>query len=132
MAEYGEKSDKNNGDDPLKPLNARAIPAAKRQTAVAIIDDPSKSVPTLAAAGRGLVAQQILNIAFANGIKVREDADLAELLAGFELDSPIPTEALMAVGEILSYVHQANGAPDPFDAVLKETMNEQDDQKDKP
>lgn len=111
-------------DDPLNPLNAKAVPKVARQTAVAIIDDKTKAHPIIAAAGRGAVAQKILDLAFANGIKVREDADLAEILAKFELDSPIPTEALMAVGEILAYVHQANGEPDPFDAVLKDTMEE--------
>jgi flagellar biosynthesis protein len=39
-------------------------------------------------------------------------------LAKLELDSPIPTEALMAVAEILSYVYQANGQTDPFNAIL--------------
>ncbi|HEY8963450.1 MAG TPA: EscU/YscU/HrcU family type III secretion system export apparatus switch protein [Alphaproteobacteria bacterium] len=108
-------------EDPLKPLNAQAIP--KRMTAVALVDRSDKGlVPEVAAAGRGAVAEKILEIAFANGIKVREDANLAELLAEFELDSPIPTEALMAVGEILAYVYQANGEPNPFDAVLKEEL----------
>lgn len=112
-------------DDPLKPLNIEALP--KRATAVALKDrgDQGK-VPEVTAAGRGEIARQILEIAFKNGIKVREDADLAELLAEFELDSPIPTEALMSVGEILAYVYQANGEPNPFDAVLKEELAKQE------
>lgn len=105
--------------DPLKPLNAEALP--KRAVAVALQDRSAQGkVPEITAAGRGEVARQILEIAFQNGVKVREDADLAELLARFELDSPVPTEALMAVGEILAYIYQANGEPNPFEAVLKE------------
>lgn len=108
-------------DDPLRPLNAEALP--KRATAVALKDRSNLGkVPEVTAAGRGELARQILEIAFKNGVKVREDANLAELLAKFELDSPIPTEALMAVGEILAYVYQANGEPNPFDAVLKEEL----------
>lgn len=104
--------------DPLKPLNADAIP--QRQTAVALKDRSLLGqVPEITAAGRGELARQIIEIAYQNGVKVREDANLAEILARFELDSPVPTEALMAVGEILAYVYQANGEPNPFDAVLK-------------
>lgn len=111
--------------DPLTPLNAEAVPT--RLTAVALKDRSAQNlVPQLTAAGRGEVARKILEIAFQNGVKVREDANLAELLAKFELDSPIPTEALMAVGEILAYVYQANGEPNPFDAVLKEELEKHD------
>ena len=61
------------------------------------------------ATGRGYVAEQILNIAFANGVKVRQDADLAQILAAVDVDCPIPTEAFASVAEILSYVYRANG-----------------------
>ena len=49
---------------------------------------------------------------------MREDSALAEMLAKVELDSPIPSEAFMAVAEILSYVYKANGKPNPFDTSL--------------
>lgn len=74
--------------------------------------------PRISAAGRGKIAEQILQLAFANGVKVREDAALAEMLAKVELDSPIPSEAFLAVAEVLSYVYKANGEPNPFDAIL--------------
>lgn len=113
--------------DPLKPLNAEALPT--RLTAVALKDRSAQGlVPELVAAGRGEIARQILEIAYQNGVKVREDANLAEMLAKFELDSPIPTEALMAVGEILAYVYQANGEPNPFDAILKDELAKADAQ----
>ena len=113
--------DETENGDPLVPLNTEAVP--KRMTAVALKDRSEQGlVPQVTAAGRGEVARQILEIAFQNGVKVREDANLAEILAKFELDSPVPTEALMAVGEILAYIYQANGEPNPFDAVLKEEM----------
>ena len=109
---------KKSGDNDLTPLNARKIP--KKKTAVALKDSMGgQKVPRLAAAGRGTIAEKILQLAFENGIDVREDSDLAELLATIELDSPIPSEAFMAVGEILSYVYRANGKPNPFDAALK-------------
>ncbi|MEQ9256139.1 MAG: EscU/YscU/HrcU family type III secretion system export apparatus switch protein [Alphaproteobacteria bacterium] len=69
----------------------------------------SDPAPRITASGRGRLARQILALAWERGIKVREDADLAELLAAFDVDSEIPLEAFAAVAEILSYVYQANG-----------------------
>lgn len=116
---YGKKA-----KDPLTPLNISKKP--DRQTAVALKDGSEKGdLPTVKAAGRGKIAEQILQLAYENDIKVREDADLAEMLAKIELDSPIPSEAFMAVAEILSYIYRANGEPNPFDAVLKDAMKEQ-------
>jgi len=68
------------------------------------------TAPHIVASGKGHVAEQILQIAFAQGIKVREDADLTELLTMLEVDSPIPLEAYAAVAEILAYVYKANAA----------------------
>jgi flagellar biosynthesis protein len=126
MPDYYDNGPKKPGDDPLNPLNLKK--RHKRQTAVAIADARSEDdLPTITAAGRGKIAEQIMQLAFAKGIKVREDATLAEMLAAVELDSPIPSEAFMAVAEILSYVYKANGEPNPFDAVLKDAMNGQKD-----
>ncbi|MGH1455666.1 MAG: EscU/YscU/HrcU family type III secretion system export apparatus switch protein [Alphaproteobacteria bacterium] len=106
------------GEEPT-PLNIKEIP--KKKTAVALNESHGgKKVPRVAAAGRGHIAEKILALAFDNGIKVREDSDLAELLASIEIDSPIPSEAFMAVGEILSYVYRANGKENPFDAFLND------------
>lgn len=67
--------------------------------------------PRVVATGRGSVAEQILEIAFAKGVPVREDPDLVELLAAVELDAEIPVDAIAAVAEILSYIYRANGRP---------------------
>jgi flagellar biosynthesis protein len=64
--------------------------------------------PRVVATGRGPVAEQILAIAFEKGVPVREDADLAQILAAVELDAEVPIDALAAVAEILSYVYRAN------------------------
>jgi len=78
--------------------------------AVALADDGATGgPPLLRASGRGKVAQQILELAFAHDVPVREDADLAEVLAAVDVDSPIPLAALGAVAEILAYVYRANG-----------------------
>ncbi len=123
MVDQFDDGRKISGDDKLTPSNIKKTP--KRQTAVALEDRTLKGeVPTIKAAGRGKIAEKILQLAFDNGIKVREDSNLAEILAKIELDSPIPSEAFMAVAEILSYVYRANGKPNPFDTILEDGMDE--------
>ncbi len=108
--------------DPLKPLNLKENHG--RKTAVAVKDrSAERKVPQVVAAGRGNIAEKILQLAFDNDIKVKEDAPLAEMLAAVELESPIPSEAFMAIAEILYYVYRANGEPNPFDAVLRDDMD---------
>jgi len=83
-------------------------PPARRQVAVAVENRKAdKAAPRVVASGRGAFAEQILQIAFDRGVKVRHDADLAEILATVEVESEIPLEALAAVAEILSYVYRA-------------------------
>lgn len=78
------------------------------QRAVAIADSPDG--PHLVAKGRGALAEQILALAFAHGVKVRQDAALTEMLEAFEVESPIPAPALDAVAAVLSHVYAATHA----------------------
>lgn len=80
-----------------------------RAVAVALSYDEGDPAPRVVATGRGYVAERILEIAFAAGVKVRQDADLAELLAAVDVDSTVPLEAFTAVAEILTYLYRANG-----------------------
>ncbi len=123
MSDKFEKSGEKRGTDYLKPLNIKKKP--KRQTAIALDSGAqNREIPKVIAAGRGKIAEKILQLAFDNDIKVREDSALAEMLATIEIDSPIPSEAFMAVAEILSYVYHANGQPNPFDAALNHDNDE--------
>ena len=83
----------------------------KRDVAVALLYRPEQGdeAPRVVASGKGELARRILDLAFAAGVKVREDADLVEILAAVDVDSQVPLEALMAVAEILTYVYIANG-----------------------
>jgi flagellar biosynthesis protein len=85
-------------------------PRQARQFAVALdYELGSETAPRIVARGYGKIAEQILELAFANNVKVRQDPDLAQILSAVELDCEIPIEAFAAVAEILSYVYQANG-----------------------
>lgn len=73
------------------------------------------STPRIVASGRGFAAERILDLAFASGVKVREDADLAEMLAAVDIGDEIPFAAFSAVAEILAYIYRASQAPLGFD-----------------
>ncbi|KAA0597324.1 flagellar protein FhlB [Azospirillum lipoferum] len=89
-------------------------PAARRPVAVALkYALGTETLPRIVATGKGTVAEQILELAFANGVKVREDADLVEILSAIEVDSDIPVEAIAAVAEVLAHVYRANGTLPP-------------------
>ncbi len=88
------------------PSSGGAQPIAK---AVALKHEQGQEdVPRVVASGKGHIAEQIMQIAFDRGIKVREDAELVEILSLIDVDSPIPLEAFAAVAEILAHVYQVN------------------------
>lgn len=102
----------------IREGDQREKPAATYTKAVAIeYERGVDEAPRVTASGKGAIAEQILAIAFERGIKVREDAELVEILSLVEVDSPIPLEAFTAVAEILAFVYQANAArkPRPLD-----------------
>lgn len=104
---------------PILIATSRPLPRTpedERSLAVALRRGPNEQDRArVLAKGHGALAEQILEIAFDRGVKVRTDADLVELLAAVDVESEVPLEALAAVAEILSYVYrQTNGtAPDP-------------------
>ena len=92
----------------------KPIPETKDAVAVALHQaSDTEMAPKVVAAGRGTMAEQILEIAFAKGIKVREDADLAQLLSAVDDDTEIPLDAFAAVAEILVYLYRANSTASP-------------------
>ena len=99
-------------DDKPPTSNLKSPPPTSDAVAVAIAHEHDDDrAPKVVAGGRGQVAEQILQVAFQNGVKVREDADLAQLLSAIDIESEIPLEAFAAVSEILVYVYQANSGP---------------------
>ena len=90
-------------------INPASNELEKIPKAAALSDESQNGkFPRVVARGSGTFAEQILEIAWSNNIKVREDADLAEVLTAIDVDSEIPIEAFAAVAEILSYVYRAN------------------------
>jgi len=99
-----------------RPKNIKGPQSRKK--AVAIKDsDQSSTMPRVIASGQGTLAEQILHVAWANNIKVREDADLIEVLSAIDIDSEIPIEAFAAIAEILAYVYRANSGEIPIHGI---------------
>lgn len=69
-------------------------------------DRKADPAPRVVAKGEGALAGKILDLAREHGVAIREDKDLAQLLAAVELETQIPVEAFVAVAEILSYVYR--------------------------
>ncbi len=124
MAPRGNRLADNERDDVVLGPEARARvreeagqPQSSQTSslAVALDYDGGERGPRVSAKGRGAVAERIVELALASGVRVREDSDLAEVLAAVELDSEVPPEALIAVAEILAYIYRANGQAPPSD-----------------
>ena len=125
-------------DDKSLTENLDPLPPTKDAVAVALAHEREEdSAPKVVAGGRGRVAEQILELAFQNGVKVRQDPDLAQLLSAIDVESEIPLEAFAAVAEILVYVYQANnnpldGSPDATVSELAKEMAEKWSQSSEP
>jgi flagellar biosynthesis protein len=114
--ERAERSAERAAAPSVSPESSRT-----RQVAVALQYDPDQAdAPRVTASGKGALAEQILNLAFANGVKVRTDPDLAQVLAAVEVDTVIPIEAFTAVAEILAYVYRANNRAVPVKSESEE------------
>ena len=104
--------------------STRALPPTAEAIAIAVKqDNGQKQTPKIIAGGRGRFAEQILEIAFSKGIKVREDADLAQMLSVVDIESEIPIEAFVTIAEILTYVYEANNTMNPASNARNQASN---------
>ncbi len=86
----------------------------QRQAAALRYDRGKESAPRLVAKGKGAVAERILEIARHNGIPIREDRELVQMLSSLDLYQEIPAELYKAVAEILAFLYSLNkGAGKP-------------------
>jgi flagellar biosynthesis protein len=79
-----------------------------RKRRAAALRYEGKGAPKVVAAGRGLIAEKILAAAREAGVPIREDAALAEALAGLELGREVPEELWVAVAEALAWAYRLN------------------------
>ncbi|HCJ58032.1 Flagellar biosynthetic protein FlhB [bioreactor metagenome] len=60
--------------------------------------------PKITAAGKGIIAENIIKAAEKNKVPIFQDKNLVDSLLGFELGSNIPPELYVVVAEILAFV----------------------------
>ncbi|MFC7335231.1 EscU/YscU/HrcU family type III secretion system export apparatus switch protein [Rhodocista pekingensis] len=83
-------------------------PRQEVRAAALTYEQGSDALPRVVASGRGAVAERIVDLAFLHGVPVREDADLARVLAAIDPGTEIPPDAIMAVAEVLSHLYRLN------------------------
>ncbi len=93
---------------PPEETQPRMTKAVAIKGANGTLGEDDQTQPKIIAKGSGALAEKILDIAFAEGVKVRQDKDLTEILDAFDVESPIPLEALHAVSLILERVYAEN------------------------
>ena len=77
-----------------------------KKKAVALKYNKEKNqAPVVSAKGKGTTAQKIIQIAKENGIPLKKDEDLLELLSKVELDKEIPPKMYKAIAEIFSFIY---------------------------
>lgn len=76
----------------------------KERTAVAVAYNPGDVAPKILAAGKGAVAERIIETAKENDVPFYQDNKLAETLSKLEIGDTIPPELYEVVAEILVFV----------------------------
>lgn len=95
----------------MRDMTDRRDKEPHRRRAVALRYDATKEhAPRVVAAGSGLIADRILEIARASGVAVHEDADLVQTLAALDRGMEVPEPLYRAVAEVLAFVYRLNRA----------------------
>jgi flagellar biosynthesis protein len=74
--------------------------------AAALRYEPGSSAPKVTAAGKGLIAERILEEAKKAGVPIREDKALAEALSGLQLGDEVPEDLWVAVAQALAWAYR--------------------------
>ncbi len=64
--------------------------------------------PKLTAKGSGFLAEKIIELARENGIPIKDDPALVQILAQLDLYQEIPPSVYVIVAEILAFVYSMN------------------------
>lgn len=80
----------------------------RKKAAALKYDKTSDKAPKLVAKGYGKIAERILKRAEENGISIKEDPDLVEVLSTLELYEEIPEKLYRAVAQLLAELYKIN------------------------
>lgn len=78
-----------------------------RKEAVALTyTGEDNSAPVVKAKGKGMVAEQIIQLANEHNVPIYEDKALVELLGQLDLNETIPEELYKAVAEVFAFIYR--------------------------
>ena len=76
--------------------------------AVALSYD-GRNAPKIVATGEGLIAEEIIALAKANGVYIHQDPHLSHFLQLLELGDEIPKELYLLIAELIAFVYMLDG-----------------------
>ena len=76
----------------------------KDRQAIALTYEPGTSAPAIVAAGRGYVADRIIETAKENDVPLYEDGELSDTLMRLQIGDTLPPELYKVVADILIFV----------------------------
>lgn len=80
----------------------------QRMAAAIKYDAEKNGAPQVTATGRGTIADKIIELAQEQGIPIKNDPDLVQVLSKLKVGSEIPVELYKAVAEILAFIYSLN------------------------
>lgn len=86
------------------------MPRRAPSSAVALAYQSGAPAPKVVAKGRGLVAEQIINVALEHGVFVHESKELVSLLMDVDLDRQIPPTLYRTIAELLAWLYHIESA----------------------
>ncbi len=84
--------------------NKDKLKEGEKKKAVALMYDPENQAPQVVAAGKGSMADRIIETAGKHDVPLYKDTDLTETLLKLDIGECIPPELYGVVAEILVYV----------------------------
>jgi len=83
------------------------------RNAVALAYQANGRAPKVVATGKGLIAEQIIELAKQNGVFVHESKEMVALLMNVELDQEIPSNLYRLVADLLAWLYKIEAATPP-------------------
>jgi flagellar biosynthesis protein len=88
-------------------------PNQSMRNAVALAYQAGGRAPKVVATGKGLVAEQIIELAKQNGVHVHESKEMVALLMNVDLDQEIPANLYRLVADLLAWLYKIEAATPP-------------------
>jgi flagellar biosynthesis protein len=105
----GDKQDGKQGDKRQGGDSQPTGQSARGHRAIALKWKPQvEAVPKVTASGKGDLADEMIRLAKMNGIPIREDRDLVQILSLLDVGESIPPKIHTAIAEILVFIYWAN------------------------